>query len=521
MTLKINGIDPLTGAIDWTAPISQPGLPWQGGRSALETRPDLQPEEARGWGAPGKYWASQYLPEVQSSIQRPLRALAALPWRIEEPELPDWASRRMMAAKARQWALCQRVWWWATQRDRRAFTRLLREVIITAAVEGFYLGEVVCDERRLDFEGFDARYWVPRLPQYRAPWTVRYWLQCHEEPVGVILDASNATDYAGSVGPAWAVLPWRKIVHVAAEQVGTNLEGVSWLRPVYNLIRMMQQTWSVEALGQEVNGVGEMVIKLPEGVATDSRDAATYRQHIQKRKAAQAGGLVVTHGTEVDILSPQNTVPDLSPMRSGLAQSIMLGLNSADQLIAVNGTGAYSAREEATADARDSYDYLAQEYPAAALEQLFDRSIAANYPGDYAEGLVFAPRVMWGNVETRDVGDYIATVALAVGAGLADPAAAKRVVTEMLDLPLSDAVSDSGDAVGPGDDAGSGVFQGTAEVAQRFGVRPSTIVRWAKKGLIRAHPVGGRYRVDVDSVEDLVRRLRAGEDVEPAAEPAS
>lgn len=503
--ITIHSVDDLTGAISWSAPISQPGLPWQGGRLALETRTDLQPEEARGWGAPGKYWAVQYLPEVQASINRPLRALAALPWRLEDAEPPDWATPMDLLCWRRQQALCARVWHRIT-RDRKRLTRFIREVVLTPAIEGFYLGEVVCDEAVLDFEGFDARYWMPRLPQFRAPWTVRYWLTCHEEPQGVILDASGATDYSGPTGNPWAVIPWRKLVHIAAEQIGSNLEGVSWLRPVYNLIRILQQAWSTEALAVEVNGIGEMHIELPEGMATDSRDAAALRAHISGRKSGQAPGLITPAGTKVNILSPQTTVPDFTPLRQGLTQSIMLGLSSADQLIAVQGTGAFAAREEATADQRDSYDYLAQEYVAAALEQVMDRAIAANYPGDYVAGRVFAPRVAWGNVETRDPGEYIANVAIAVQAGLIDPAAAAPVIAELLDLPTANAQSEGGtvDAAGPTDDPGTGTFIGTAEAAARFGVRSSTIVSWAKRGAVLAKKFGGRWRVEVGSVEAMI-----------------
>lgn len=504
-TLQIHSVDDLTGAIQWSAPLSQPGLPWQGGMLRLETRCDLQPEEARGWGGPGKYWAIQYLPEVQASINRPLRALAALPWRIDEAEPPEWADARDLAAWRRQRDLCARVWYRLT-RDRKRLTRFIREVILTAAVEGFYLGEIVCDEAVLDFEGFTARYWLPRLPQYRAPWTLRYWLTRHEEPQGVVLDASSATDYAGATGNPWAVIPWRKLVHVAAEQVGSNLEGVSWLRPVYNLIKILQQTWSTEALAIEVNGLGEMHVELPPGLGTDSDDATALRSHVVGRKSGQAPGMITPAGTKVNLLSPQTAVPDFTPFRQGLTQSIMLGLSSADQLIAVQGTGAFAAREEATADQRDSYDYLAQEYVAAALEQVLDRAIAANFPADYAAGRVFVPSVGWGNVETRDPGDYILSVSMAVQAGLVDPALAGPVISELLDLPTANAQGEGGsaDASGPTDDPATGTFIGTAEAAARFGVRASTVVAWAKRGSILAKKFGGRWRVEVGSVERMV-----------------
>lgn len=510
--------------VDWLKPIGQVGYPWASGMLYLEHRPDLYPIQARGLGMPGKLRALSQNPYVKAAIRRPVRAIASTPLRLERPELPEWATTEDYAAAERQWQLCQRAWDRLTKR-KKGLAKFTREVI-GAAVDGFYLGEKVYDEQTYDFEGFAATYLVPRLPELRASWTVRYWLTQREQPIGVVLENNRSTDYGGGGGSSWIVIPWKKLVHVAAEMTGSNLEGEAWIRPVVNHIEILNTSHTLEALAAEVNGVGEMHVTLPDK-HTDAKATAEIHGHLQRRKAGQAAGMVLPFGTQVTLTSPMSAMPDFGPMQSRLIQAIAIALDESDQLIALQQTGSYAARADASAEHRDGYDYLLQEYVAAPLEDVLETTIEINFPGDVAAGRVFVPTVGWGVVEERDIGDYIGTLGIALQTGILsaeDMARAKPTLLELLDLPQSDDVGESGisqDAVGADDDPWSGEFVTTAVVAQKFGVRPSTIVAWAKAEppLINARKIGSRWSIDLNSVRNLLRNAPVAGVAQPVPQP--
>jgi len=514
--------DLLTGEyeVNWLAPLGRTGMPWSGGRLFLERNPKYHPVTARGQRQPGLYWELQYLPQVQTALRRPMRALTALPYRIEPYEMPEWSSDEDYAAAERQWALGQRVWL-AITADRQRFSRCIREIFMTAAIGGCYLGEIVCDERVLDIEGVPMRYWIPRLPEMRSPWTISYWLTQDERPVGVVLDASSSRDYSGGGGSSQVVIPWRKLIHVASEQTGSNLEGVSWMRPVIQLIQLMQQSWVTLGVANEVAGIGEPWLILPEGMSAADPVAEMWRTHIQRRRTTQAGGGVLPAGSTIEVVSPQASMPNMDSTMAMLNRDILMGMDSIDTTIATDGVGSYAAKVEGGAEQRDGLDYVAQEYAAFPLEQLLQRAIEINFPGDVAAGRVFGPRVQWGVIEERNNEDYVNAIVVAYQGGILteqDMAAARPVIRELLDLPSPDSEAEGGqaDAAGPEDDLRSGQFIGTPEAAAMFGVKPSTINGWRRRGLIRAQKIGGRWRVDTASVRALIASTR-----EPTTVPTS
>jgi len=514
--VKLTVADINTGeyTVNWLKPIGTTGMPWSGGQLFLERNPKYYPIAARGQGAPGVFWDLQYLPQVQTALRRPLRAILSLPYRIEPAEPPDWASDEDYAAAERHWGLCQRVFHSLTS-DRMAFTKMLREIFTTAAVGGSYLGELVCDERVYDFEGPEYRYWIPRHPELRAPWTVRHWLTQGERPVGVVLDSARARDYSGGGGPSCAVIPWRKLIHVANEYTGSNLEGVSWLRPVANLIKMIQQAYITLGLANEINGIGELWFTLPEGMNAADPVAERLMQHIRLRKSGQSSGGVAPYGTAIQAISPQATMPNMEPSLTALEKGILMGMDSIDTTIATDGVGSYAAKVEGGAEQRDGLDYIAQEFAAFPVEQILRKAIEINYPGDVAAGRVFCPTVQWGVVEERDNDTYINTLVAAYQGGLlteADIAKARPVIRELLDLPEPNSEGEEGagaDAVGDDDDLRSGQFQDTGSVARIFGVRASTINNWRARGLVDGRKIGGRWRIDVASVRRLLTPAEA------------
>ena len=492
--------DAYSGAvnIDWCQPIGQPGYPWASGTLYLEHVSDLEPLEARGYGGPGKYHKAQFLPQVRQALMAPVKEIASTPLRIERPDLAEWMGSREEIVAERHWQLCQRVWYSVTRR-RKDLAKFIRETILGAAVDGFYLGEIICDEQVHTFEGLPMRYWIPRLPERRAAWTVRYWLTQRERPVGVILDASQAHDYGGSSGPSWSIVPWRKLIHVAADQQGSNLEGVSWLRPLYNIIKKLQEAYQLEALATEVNGVGELHFILPPNADGTVKDAAEL--HLKRRKAGQAAGGVWPEGTQVLTISPQTTLPDFGPMKTGLSQDIQLGLDSTDAQMGQEQVGSYAARKEAGKDRMSGYDYITQQYVSNPLEDLMERAICINYPGDVAQGLCFTPSVAYGAVDERDNDVWMDSAAIATALpGVltdADRRGLRQVIVEdILRLPQADDINEGGSTtevdpqgreVAPDPEAGGGVDESTKDAAEairdaRLAGLLTTVeaVRWAR-----------------------------------------
>jgi len=507
--VKLTVADVRTGeyTVNWLRPIGTTGMPWSGGQLYLERNPKYHPIVARGQGEPGLFWEIQYLPQVQAALRRPLRAILSLPYRVEPTEPPEWASDEDYAAAERHWELGRRVFD-RLSRDRQAFTKMLREFFSVTVIGGSYLGELVCDEVVYDYEGPAFRYWVPRHPELRAPWTIQHWLTQAERPIGVVLNSAAARDFTGGGGPSYAVIPWRKLIHVAAEFTGSNLEGVSWLRPVVNLVKMLQQAYQTLGLANEINGIGELWFTLPEGMSAADPVAQAFQQHIRLRKSGQSTGGVAPHGTSIQTISPQQTMPNMEPTITALTKDILLGMDSIDTTIATDGTGSYAAKVEGGEEFRDGLDYIAQEYAAFPIEQILRKAIEINYPEDMVAGRVYCPTVQWGVVEERDNDTYINTLVVAYQGGLLteqDMAVARPMIRELLDLPEPRSEGEAGaDATGESDDLRTGRFQDTASVAKIFGVRASTINGWRRRGKIEGRKIAGRWRIDVGSVRALI-----------------
>ena len=88
--------------------------------------------------------------------------------------------------------------------------------------------------------------------------------------------------------------------------------------------------------------------------------------------------------------------------------------------MSLQGTGSYSARQDASAEARDAYDYLA-DLPARAAERLLRRFIILNFPMDARLGMIFTPNVAHAVVEEKDNAKRASTLATLKNAGLLTP----------------------------------------------------------------------------------------------------
>lgn len=490
------------------------GMPMYSGLVSLEWRSDLSAYDARGLGAEvGRLWRQAWsLPQIDSALRRPVRAIAGLDWRVEKPTAPDWLTAAEYDRLNTHWEYCRRLWYrWTRPGRRRRLSTFVREVLRTSATAGFYWGEMG------GARGRDGRIW-PDLPFWRAPWAVRYWLTEGDDLRGVIADFSAQTDYLGAVGDHWAVIPEVQLIHVGAEQIGPNWEGTSWLRAADRVIQLMQEGLQARGLAVEANALGLLFFKLGEG-ATDAATVAQYEKIVASRKSNKLPGGVLRHGDDVMLLAPQSTMPNLDPILDSLEADALMGLDAEDRGIAVQAVGAFAAREQASDDARDGWDYVAEAYIASALEQAFLCALRMDFEADWREhgdaGL-FVPSVRWGPLETRDPVAYTQGLATAVAAGLLDDPRTRHRIADLYDLSLATEVEgEGGDAEGveadedapshpvppPAPGANIGQLLDPAVLAPKLGLTRGRIIGLVRRGEVRGGKVAGVWRVDEADLE--------------------
>lgn len=502
----------LTGGayrVQWSEAYATPGTPQVRGELTLEHNPDLYPLKARGYAYDvGEYWRLQYHPALFSNLARPRRTLCATPFRVERPELPEWADHRDADAADRAYDLCRRMLFEAQSRPWE-FTKAIREASLSQQVSGFYLGEAVASRRwmKLEGEACAREYLFFGLPQFRAPWTVEAWITQREVLVGVILCDAQVSEYDGTQGYRRVVIPAAKLVHCASEEVGFNPEGVSAIRPVFNAVNRLLDLDDAERLNVELYATGELFFEDALGKCSEP-DKAKLANYIATRRASHGGGAVLPQGVRATYSSPSSSMPDLQPIRDAEHRSIDRATESEHRGIAEAGSGgAYAARSEAADDARDGLDYLAQEWIAGFLQRWFALAIRVNFPHDVAAGRIYLPSVKWGVVEERDVNKWLATVVQAWESGLLSHPTLGPVLADQLDVPFpGDTTNAPAEAPGtPGDAATSGQMLDPAEVMQRWSLSRGTVLRLLKTKQLRGGKLGSRWRVDANSVEEYLR----------------
>lgn len=394
-------------------------MPWRWGLLRLEDHPDLIARQAPG--TPSRFWEVAKDPLVAGMLRRLMSILGGADYHLERPELPAWLEGNPLAEFARdlQFAYLERVFYGWLQSGRRGFKRFVRDSVLTTPIEGFSWYEIVAEQRTVDLgpELGTHEVWWPEVPEWRAPWSIWWWLTSDEQLVGVVAGFSYSTDYGQSnSGTQWqTVIPADKMLLVTTGQVGSNFLGRSWLRDIYNYLLAKRDAFALEQLSYEVNGVGELFFKLPErGVA--SGDQISLENYVDHRKGDHAPGGVLPYGVEPMRLKGE--VLDFSPLLKRLDIQISQAWNQDDRLIALGDHGARAARETASEDARDGLDDVAQELIAEPIEELFERMIRASFPELAEVGHVYVPRLSHTQVEETDNAAYIAMLAQAVGAGL-------------------------------------------------------------------------------------------------------
>ena len=422
-----------TYKVDISQALGQPGLPWKSGWLFLDQRPDLRIRPMPG--TPSMFWDLRTHPLVAGLLRRVTSVLCGTDFRLDRPSIPFWLKDKPQSEQVmeRQFEYCARIFHDWKQHGRAGFKGWLQSVITTTVIQGWSWYEITAHPRIVSLDGDLHEVYWPEPLAYRAPWSVRYFLQQREELAGIVAEFHYQNDYSGNSGPSRVVIPAEKILIVTTNALGpTDYLGRSYLRDCINEIKAYRDAFQLEQLGTSVNALGELFFTLPPGGISQEGQAA-LEDYIMSRTAQQVPGGVLPDGVTVSRLAGE--IPRLGDLLDRLNRQIAMCFNQDDRLIAVGQHGSYAARAAASADVRDSMDEYIESLVALPLQEYFRRMITLSFPDDVAEGLLFLPEVGWGMVEERDVGVYVNTLSQAKSAELiswSEPD--EQVLRDLLDL---------------------------------------------------------------------------------------
>jgi hypothetical protein len=417
---------------DWLHRATRTGIPFHIGRQELEPTQTFKPTRARGRsGDVGEYWRlATTEPLVRSAVGQAVSAIAAAPWRIERPKLPTYLQGNAAAEAAldRQYNFASRVWarWTSTGADR-VWSDFIADVLQFSLISGFYIGELTATVERIKTNGVERDYLIPALPFALMPWTVDEWVfrgNPDSGMVAIVQETYDQIDTYGDAGAGYKVIPWEKLIHVAHLPASKgDLEGRSILRACAQLIRMKQKALQLQALATEVNALGVAVVTQDAQRPLTEDAIDRIETQLNERTAEHVAHVIFPPGAhKLEIVRPADAIPDLGPQIDHLDRQIGHALGNVHQLMSLQGTGSYAARSDASGEARDAYDALA-DMPARAAERLLRRFLILNFPMDARMGLVFAPNVAHAVVEEKDNSKRASTLATLKNAGLITPTA--------------------------------------------------------------------------------------------------
>ena len=442
---EVRAVNEGTFEVDLTRHLGQAGMQWSNGRLRLEQNPLLVPIEARGLRSnPGRWFSLSKDAGVEASIGRKVRTLAGAAWRLEKPEVPEWMKEDAFAQIALdlQWEYCQRVFHtWTKTGKGFTLTKWIREVSRVAPTYGFYLGELRATQKVVIMgDDLPRNLWFPDLPEYRANWSVDYWLTQNERFVGVIFSYDYVTDYRGRrTGGRQVVIPAEKLVLLSMDKIGTNHEGTSRMRAVSNEIDMGRGALETEAVAVEVHGTGEVFFEVRAG--TSEEDIAELEDYSEHRKADHAPGGVVPEGTKVHVVSPTSTMPDMSGIQERLGNRVLLGMGSEDRSMG-DAAGTFAARKDASTGSSAENDDDASQIVSEPLEEVLARFIRLNSLDFGSDDYCFVPSVTNSPVAEKDPGERVE----ALGKYFKDvrpnaPEHMVPVLDEMMNLPVAEEVT--------------------------------------------------------------------------------
>ena len=420
--------------VDYGVVQGMDGTPTSRGWITLEKNPSIVPLKARGiLTDPGVFYTlAQNSPEVSAALDGPTNAVVSAPFRVEAPPLPPWAGPEDELARDRQLEFCQRVFYrWTPNR----FKQYLREVFRTAPVQGFYTGEITAE---LVNDG--ERDWLmPNLPQIRQTWNVWEWIHQEGNLRGIWYRyfGTDSFGVSGVDGETSVKIPIEKLLYIGAGRVGSNWEGVSWLRPVWMHIKMLQKCLQLWALACEVNGLGILVAYSPSAGQAIANDYNDIMDEFAGNTAAEdVPYIVLPPGVDLKHISPGQQIPDMTPLIIILERMIAKALKNSHSLIALQKAGSFAARSDASSEARDGWKFIAEEFISGPIEeQIFRRFIEINFPEDAEAGRIYPPELRVADTSVKDPTAVVETTAKAMESGLLDHPEFGEHFREILGLP--------------------------------------------------------------------------------------
>lgn len=429
MVSTYQGIDLEMDAARYAKQEASTAIPFSGGQIRLEYNASLQPYRARGCSADvGEYYKlSSSMPMVRDAIASPVSAISAAPWRLEKASLPAYykGNEAAQAALERQHQYCSYVWskWTSTGADT-TWADWINDILQFSLISGFYLGELLGTEQTVSIDGAAQSLVCPQVPMTIAPWSVDQWLfKDNPTPpnmIGIVQRTYDQMDSYGNAGPGSIVLPWHKLIHSAYMPTSQgDLEGRSILRPAYQPLRMKQKILQISALGCEVGALGLLVCNQDATMPMSEEALETLRTNLDQWTAEACNYILLPPGDhKISILTPNQTVPDLTAQLQMLDNVIGKALGNSHKLMGVGGAhGSFAARSDASSEARYTYDHLAQ-YCSRIAERVLHQFVEFNFPIDAAEGYLFVPGVEHAVLVQPDKQSRAATLSTLVQAGL-------------------------------------------------------------------------------------------------------
>ncbi|MGB1276839.1 MAG: helix-turn-helix domain-containing protein, partial [Nannocystaceae bacterium] len=385
---------------------------------------------------------------------------------------------------------------WSHPDRRRTIKTVIDEVLQTAPVCGFAWFELTARPVMWQLPGDikPRRYWVPDVPHWRAPWSVSEWILQSEQLVGVQAEYYGA----GSANKGRVILPASNIVHVAADSVESDLEGTSFIRAAHPYLEMLRKALETWGLAVEVNGLGTLVVTIPDNL--DDKDAEKLYNHCETYRSAHVPHIQKPEGVEIEVISPQSQLPDLTPHINALERMAMLAMKSSHTLIALQKAGgSFAARSDASADARAGLAYIAQTLVSPVINQALGRFLRWNFPHDNIAERIYHPVLSYGQMAQKDVAAFVTSVAQAKQAGLLDDPEIGGFIREELGLPQASSAEQH--APHP---AMAGKLLKPADVAARTGFTRATVSNWCRLGKVRSVRVQGQYRIPESELPNMI-----------------
>lgn len=203
------------------------------------------------------------------------------------------------------------------------------------------------------YHGDGEKLGAIRKLAFRYPSTVRAWIFDEHQHglLGVQFRRHHGADY---------VLPASHLLIDAWDQFGDNFEGVSPLRTVASWIQFINLMLQLQALAAEKFGVPWVFVdQEPHEFSSTNTDQRELLVEILDDAAAEDAPVVaLPDGTRVQVAGGVGQMPDFTSAIRLAMERVAEILRAEGSLIGLGSTGAYAARESASADLKQYAPYF-------------------------------------------------------------------------------------------------------------------------------------------------------------------